>query len=204
MIGMPLLPDTRILDTGGDVTIYDPSVNTSTTIPTNTEYRHISLGKKSDHYTAYFPYPNGFYSARLRSLSDNRFVRAGVTLFAPQASLDRSSPVINLPTNVRVPVYQSTTFSKDEMITDMSSYTLTVDPDVTQDTDKNGIYEDDFVSSGSGVSIDTVNMVFGPYDTLGTRMVNLRAIDAYGNITLAPTEIEVYAPMPSIDTYSAT
>lgn len=31
----------------------------------------------------------------------------------------------------------------------MSPYTVSIDPDITTDTDGNGIYEDDFVLSGS-------------------------------------------------------
>ena len=31
----------------------------------------------------------------------------------------------------------------------MSAYTVSIDPDITIDTDGNGIYEDDYITSGS-------------------------------------------------------
>ncbi len=97
MRGMPLLPGTRIIHTEGTLSIYDPIADISTNFPAGTEYRHLSLGRISDAYSMSFPFPNGFYSARLRSLTDDRVIRAGVTLLAPQAALDHSSPVIDLP-----------------------------------------------------------------------------------------------------------
>ncbi len=67
---------------------------------------------------------------------------------APQASLDRSSPVINVGV-IRIPVYKSSSITMTDIITDMSPYSVSIDPDVTTDANGNGIYEDDFISNGS-------------------------------------------------------
>ena len=42
----------------------------------------------------------------------------------------------------------------------MSSYTVTIDPDTTLDSDGNGIYDDDFISSGSGISVGSTALIF--------------------------------------------
>lgn len=76
MRGMPLLPDTRIYHPNGSVVIYDPITKRSNALLPNTEYRHLDLGKISKEYSINFPFPNGFYSARLRSLVDDRMIRA--------------------------------------------------------------------------------------------------------------------------------
>jgi len=76
MRGMPLLPESRILHPEGEVIIYSPQVGTSLTLSRNTEYRHISLGKIASSYSSNFSFPNGFYSAKLRSLTDDRNIRA--------------------------------------------------------------------------------------------------------------------------------
>jgi hypothetical protein len=204
MIGMPLLPGTRLYHPNGSIVIYDPLTKRSDAILPNTEYRHLDLGKISTEYNVAFPFANGFYSARMRSLIDDRNIHAWVTLLAPQASLDRSNPVINIPGKLKVPVYQKLSLSRSDIITDMSSYTLGIDPDVTTDADGNWIFEDDFVTSASGMNITPTDIIFGTYDTLGTRMVNMQVIDAYGNTTVEEVEIDVYAPIPQIQSISAT
>lgn len=64
-------------------------------------------------------------------------VHAGVTLLSPQAFLDKSAPVIDIPEKIRVPVYQQTSFDLKNFITDRSAYTVSIDPDITVDSDKN-------------------------------------------------------------------
>jgi hypothetical protein len=204
MRGMPLLPDTRIYHPNGSVVIYDPITQKSDALLPNTDYQHLDLGKTSAQYSVSFPFANGFYSARLRSLIDDRMIRAWVTLIAPQASLDRSSPVIDVGV-VRIPVYSSKTLSQNDIITDMSPYVVAIDPDVTVDSDGNGVYEDDFSSAaGSGITITATDIIFWTYDTLGKRMVNMRVVDEYGNEAIEPVEIEVYAPIPKIEMVTST
>ena len=204
MIGMPLLPDTRITDPSGTVVVYDPLTLGTVSVSPNTEYRHVSLWKINTSYDVTFPFPNGFYSARLHSLTDGREIRAWVTLLAPQAGLDRSSPVVDIPTPLRVPVYQTLTLSKDDIITDMSPYTVAIDPDVTLDSDNNWVFDDDFVTWGSGITVTPTGISFGPYDTLGIRKTMMKVVDTFWNTTIEPIDIEVYAPIPQIQSISFT
>jgi hypothetical protein len=147
MIGMPLLADTRIISGGATVDIYEPASEKSSKISPDTLYRIVPLGLPAESYTAHVSVPDGFYSARLRSLTDDQMIRAGVTLIAPQASLDRSPPVVDIAGRERIPVYQTRSKPLSDIITEMSSYTLTIDPDTTIDSDGNGIFDDDFSSS---------------------------------------------------------
>jgi hypothetical protein len=204
MRGMPLLPGIRILHSQGSVSIYEPKRSTSTVILPGSEYRHISLGPPARSYTSTITFPNGFYSARLRSLKDNSIVRAGVTLLAPQASLDRSPPVLELPSSIRIPVYQSQKYLLSDIVTDMSAYSFLIDPDITQDENANTFFEDDFTSTGIGMNIDNESVSFGPFDALGTRTMYIQIQDEYGNTTRESLDIEVYAPVPQIQTLSAT
>lgn len=48
------------------------------------------------------------------------------------------------------------------------------------------------------------SLVFGPYDTLGSHLMNLRVEDEYRNITIMPLQIQVYAPIPQIDTMTSS
>ena len=61
---------------------------------------------------------------------------------------------------IRIPVYQTLSRSLADIITEMSSYTVTIDPDTTLDSDGNGIYDDDFISSGSGISVGSTSLIF--------------------------------------------
>jgi hypothetical protein len=198
MRGMPLLPNIRIYHPNGSVVIYDPLSQKSDAILPNTEYRHLDLGKIATEYSIDFPFADGFYSARLRSLRDDRMIRAGVTLIAPQASLDRSSPVVDT-SSLRIPVYSPYSIVKKDIITEWSIYSVMIDPDVTIDTDNNGIYDDDYVMSASGLIIGASDIVLGPYDTLGKRLMSMRVVDMYGNVATEPFEVEVYPPVPKIE-----
>lgn len=203
MIGMPLLGDTKIISPS-KVTLFLPDTNTSYTIPPSTEYRHVDLGSISDHYSATIDFPDGFYSARLQSLSSPSHTRAGVTLIAPQASLDKSPPVVDIAGRERLPVYQTSKQNISDIVTEMSDYTFSVDPDTSVDSDNDGIFDNDFSLSSPGVSIQGGVLSFGPFDTLGTRNMNIQVTDAYGNSTVAPYEVEVYAPIPQIERATAT
>jgi hypothetical protein len=120
-----------------------------------------------------------------------------VTLIAPLASLDRSRPLLDLE-RVRIPVYQEKKYLLSDIISETSPYTFSLDPDTTIDTSGNGVYEDDYTTSASGVRISATGLTLGAYDSLGTRVMQAQVADSYGNITDSPLEVEVYAPLPEI------
>jgi hypothetical protein len=197
MIGMPLLPWVRVLDPSGAIRISHPSTWVSSVLAPSVEYRHISLGAQDGEYTAAFTYPNGYYSARLTSLRTGHDIHAGVTLLAPLASLDRSSPVITL-TEQRVPVYQSKSIPLSEVVSDMSDVTIRADDDITVDTNRNWVFEDDFTTQSDTLSISSSDIKLGTYHELGRRVLLVEATDTYGNTTTEPLSVEIYAPIPQI------
>jgi hypothetical protein len=75
-------------------------------------------------------------------------------LFTPQAASDTSAPDVDIRDALRIPVYQKQQYNRRDIVTDTNTYTTLIDSDITQDTNKNGIYDDDFVASASGVTID--------------------------------------------------
>lgn len=137
MLGMPLLPGTRVIDSSNPLSIYNPIENISTQIPVGTEYRHVGLTGRNDAYTVNFPFENGYYSARMRSLRSGNIIRAGITLLAPLAALDRSAPVVEL-SDQKVPVYQTKSIPLTDAISEANSFTLLADSDTTIDSDANG------------------------------------------------------------------
>jgi hypothetical protein len=200
---MPLLPGTRIIDPSGTVTVYHPVDGLATDMEPGVEYRHATVGRQNDLYSVSIDYPNGYYSARLQSLRSDAAVHAGITLLAPLAALDRSAPVIDID-NQRIPVYQTRDILLEDAVTETNPFILRIDGDIALDTDGNGVYEDDYGSTASGVSIDADSIMFGPYETLGSYAMNLSAEDIYGNISDSPLGIEVYAPVPQIENVSAS
>ncbi len=101
------------------------------------------------------PYENGFYFSRLRAMTQNGEISdaAGVTLLAPQKSLDTDAPIVDIPQTIRVPVYQKKEFITKEVITDISEYTIQIDPDITVDENGDGLFDNDFSQQGTGVEI---------------------------------------------------
>lgn len=89
------------------------------------------------------------------------------------------------------------------MITETSSYSIEIDADITVDSDGNGIYDDDFASQGTGFLLSNSTLTFGPFDTLGSRFMNMRVTDLYGNSTLGILQLDVYAPIPQIRSVSS-
>lgn len=54
------------------------------------------------------------------------------------------------------------------------------------------------------MSITEKNLTFGSYSELGEKGLSLNVQDEYGNTTTVPIRIEVYAPVPQIQSISAT
>lgn len=106
------------------------------------------LGQLQESYEVSIPYANGYYYARLHNLTENKVDRAGITLLAPQATSDDGEPIIDLPTRIRLPIYSKQSYKITDILTDLSTATITIDPDLTRDADGNGIFDDDFASTG--------------------------------------------------------
>lgn len=96
------------------------------------------------------------------------------------------------------------TYPFSDFITEMSTYSVSIDPDVTQDEDGDGIYDNDYTRSASGVTVTDTSIVFGPYSELTAHLMALRVQDEYSNTTILPIRVEIYSPIPQIETVSDT
>lgn len=126
LIGMPMLDGMTIQNTEGAISIYNTISKNSTYIEKDGIYQYHGLGSISDSYSINIPYANGFYYAKLTASRANGTLSdiAGVTLLAPQKSLDTDPPIIDLADTIRVPVYQKKEYLLKDIITDSSEYSV--------------------------------------------------------------------------------
>lgn len=150
---MPIVPGVHIAARGGRVTLRDQQGGPDTLIESGDMYRMERVSSVTGDYDVTVGYPNGVYSARIFNKNSQDTTLAGESLLVAQASSDTSSPEWNLTDTFRIPVYQVQTYALDDLITETSEYSVRVDPDETQDSNGNGIYDDDFVTSGSGIHV---------------------------------------------------
>lgn len=167
-------------------------------------YITYDLGQRADSYNITLPYADGYYYARLQNLTDKKLDRAGVTLLAPQAASDNGDPIIDLPTEIRLPIYTTRSYELNDILTDLSVTTLTVDSDITIDTNNNAIFDDDFVSDSPTAKISPRDITFGVFTQPGKYNMVLRAVDALGNTTTMPLTVTAYTPIPRIETVTGT
>ena len=127
-----------------------------------------------------------------------------MVLFSPQASSDDGAPIVDLPTRIRLPIYSTKEFNISDILTDLSQAIITIDSDLTIDSDSNRITDDDFASSGTGFSISSQILSIGTFTAPGKYTMSLKAIDNMGNTTIMPLQIEAYAVIPQIQSVTPT
>ncbi len=140
----------------------------------------------------------------MESLTSGPSVRSSVILFSPQIASDTSAPVVDFPDTIRVPVYASASFDLTDYISEMHSYTVSIDEDITQDENENGIREDDFTITGSKITLQEKILNIVPHTSLDTSTALLRVVDENGNSTFKSLTIEIYAPVPQISIVTST
>lgn len=203
MIGMPILSNMELNSIIGGFVVRNIAQDVTTSVAGWSDYITVNLGNRSDIYNFNLNYPNGYYSARLHSMGENA-VNAWVILFAPQASSDNSAPVIDIPENIRIPVYSTKTLTMSEYITEMNTYTMAIDPDVTIDSNGNWVVDDDFWEGSQIVRLQQNALILWSFDTIGRHIAQIRVTDAFGNVAYKAFTIDVYAPIPQIQTISNT
>jgi hypothetical protein len=204
LIGMPMLPDMRLYGSDAGSVIRDATHDRDISLPAGTTYITYALGARADHYNISLPYADGYYYARLQNLTDKKLDRAWVTLLSPQAASDDGDPVIDLPTEIRLPIYTTRSYLLSDVLTDLSAVTLTVDSDITTDSDKNGVFDDDFTAKSTTVSISSADITFGSFTQPGKYNMILKAVDALGNTTTMPLIVTAYTPIPQIQSVTST
>jgi hypothetical protein len=160
LIGLPILPGMRLYASDTGAVIADLTSHRDISLSPGSTYITYDLGDRSHNYAVSIPYANGYYSARLHNLTDKQMDRAGVILIPPQASSDDGDPIVDLPTRIRLPIYSARNYRITDILTDLSNAMISIDSDLTRDTDNNGIFDDDFTSSGAGFSISSQEISF--------------------------------------------
>ncbi len=69
-------------------------------------------------------------------------------LLSPQTTSDDGAPIVDLPSRIRLPIYSTKSYKISDILTDLSSASITIDSDLTTDTNGNGIFDDDFTTTG--------------------------------------------------------
>lgn len=105
---------------------------------------------------------------------------------------------MDLPTQIRLPIYSYKTYQISEILTDLSSAEISIDPNPLVDSDGNNIPDDDFSTVGTGFTIKNNDLTFGSFVTPGKYNMSLKAVDEIGNIAIMPVIVEAYALIPQI------
>lgn len=119
-------------------------------------------------------------------------------LLSPQTTSDDGAPIIDLPSRIRLPIYSKKSYKISDILTDLSAASITIDSDLTTDTNGNGIFDDDFTTIGDGFVISNSDISFGSFNTPGKYNMVLRAVDEVGNTTIMPLSVDTYALIPQI------
>jgi hypothetical protein len=204
LVGLPILPGMRIYASDAGAIIRNHTIANNITLAWGATYMTYDLGDLGARYEVSVPYVNGYYYARIQNLTTKKMDRAGVVLFAPQASSDDGAPVVDLPTRIRLPIYATKAYKISDILTDLSQATITIDSDLMVDSNNNGVSDDDFTIFGTGFQVSDQILTFGKFTTPGVYNMALRAIDDMGNIAIMPLVVEAYALIPQIQTVTKT
>jgi hypothetical protein len=156
--GLPVLPETKIL-------LLKPTSKVRVGYHDGTEYElrgpaeygYYDLGKVMPKYSVSIPQSNDWYYSKLYSFDGkNESAHASLTLLSPQLQADKEGPIVEFPTNYKIPVYVKDTVNLKKYIGDVSGVSdVFVDVDPTNDRDGNKITNDDrdsdSASTGSGI-----------------------------------------------------
>lgn len=118
---------------------------------------------------------------------------------------DKEGPLVEFPTNYRIPVYVKETVNLKRYVSDVSGisdFSVDVDPSVDRDgnTITNDDRDSDSASTGSGIvrGSDWSELAIGPFDAPTSFKTRMMAKDANGNKTFRDVTFTVYVPTPSI------
>ncbi|MDD2487531.1 MAG: hypothetical protein PHS92_04120 [Candidatus Gracilibacteria bacterium] len=213
MKGFPVLPGTKIdLTNKNSEVLFGYSDGNSLKINNGYSYLYNNLGEKSENYNVSLNNDNGFYFGKL--YSESRGGRSNITdvsLFAPQLQSDNESPLINVDSKIKLPVYKKLTLDLKKYVDDVSGISeiyvdgnIKVDSDGDKDpqNDKDSLNPDNpyGVKKGSNMYI----LDIGSFDMLGTKKFRLYVKDNNSNLTYKDLNIEIYAPIPQIKTNSGS
>jgi uncharacterized repeat protein (TIGR01451 family) len=149
--------------------------------------------------------PNDFYYAKIQAFARNIWgTLSQQILLAPQTAADTMPPQIGLTQKIRIPVYQ-------QQLVDLTPYiyedgglsgiaNVRVDFDLTTDSDGDGNAKNDADTDKISITKTParITLLFGPYDSIFEKPINIILIDDNGNIGSKEIAFEVYPPGPEI------
>ncbi len=121
------------------------------------DYSTYDLGAVSPTYSVSLSQSNDWYYSKLYAFTGNEVgAQANLTLLSPQIQADKEGPLVEFPTNYRIPVYVKETVNLKKYVSDVSGvsdFSVDVDPSVDRDGDKitDNDRDSDSASTGSGI-----------------------------------------------------
>lgn len=156
--GLPVLPDTK-------VTMAKPASRISLGYHDGSEfqlrgpaeYLAYDLGTPSPNYSVSLDQSNDWYYSKLYAFAGGEVgAQASLTLLSPQIQADKEGPLLEFPTNYRIPIYVKDVVNLKKYVRDVSGIAdFFVDVDPATDRDGNKVNDDDrdsdSASTGSGI-----------------------------------------------------
>jgi hypothetical protein len=172
-------------------------------------YESHELGAKSDEYDVSLRQDNGWYYARLESVSPSPRTSTRITLLSPQMEADKEAPLIEVAGGFRAPVYLDRAIDLREQITDVSGISdVFIDTDLAADSDRDGQMDNDRDSDAAGSIFrkgsSNLEWIVKAQDRLFEKKIKIWAGDESGNLAGTETDLRIYAPVPNISTQSGT
>lgn len=215
-IGKPLLPGAKIQYTGDGTDLTDASYidiryadgsELELDMQEISSYTLYDLGANTgDTHRIRLQVPNDFYYAKIQAFQRNLLgTLSQQILLAPQVAADTMPPQIGLNQKIRIPVYQ-------QQLVDLTPYiyedgglsgiaNVRIDFDLTTDSDGDGDAKNDADTDKILITKTAarITVLFGTYDDIFEKTINILLIDDNGNIGSKEVEFEVYPPEPEIE-----
>lgn len=167
-----------------------------------------------DDYTIRINRSNDYYYSKLYTFNNNiNSTISNQILIAPQNEADMNSPELNLP-NIRIPVYQKALIDlTNEIYEDSWIWNIKeviIDFDLESDTDNDWNKKNDDDINIIWEYKDQINILKSPwylkldfeaFDKLIKKKIWITLIDSNGNAWYKEVLLEVYSPVPNINTY---
>jgi len=158
---------------------------------------------------------NDYYYAKINTFNNNvDWTLSKQILIAPQNEADMNAPELTLP-NIRIPVYQkyitdlTNEIYEDSWISNIKEVIIDFDLTVDSDWDWNTKNDDDINLDWEYK--DQINILKSPaylklyfkeFDKLFKKKIWITLIDSNNNIWYKEVLLEVYSPVPNIDSYN--
>lgn len=188
-----------------DIEYYDQTKNYLDFRDIKTYKLNILWARKDSHFL-YVKEDNDYYYSKISSFNNNIFsTKSNQILLAPQTSSDTEVPEINLNSSIKIPVYQTQRFDFTPYIFDntwFKDFYIDYDLETDSDNDWDKTNDRDSLDSDIFINKNYLAVNFWPYNNIFTQKIWLNLFDLAWNKTYKQAELEVYSPVPEIDSHS--